>query len=123
MSYFFINLNYVSPATSPERFDLARFMNYTDNFDPITCAFFPQLTNLPVQGNYVVNFEASRPDLLSNSIYQDTQYWWILMLYNGLTDVDQIVQGLNIAFPGVDDIEDLLFSLQAQQTAANTATG
>jgi hypothetical protein len=114
MSYFFINLNYVPIS---ERFDLARFMNYTDNFDPLTPAFFPQLSSLTVQGTYIVQFEVSRPDLLSYTIYQDTQYWWIIMLFNGLTDADEVVEGLSISFPGVDQIEDLLFSLQAQQIA------
>lgn len=114
--FFFINLDKISK----ERFDLGRFMEFNiDNYDPLTSNFLFQIKNLPLGGVYTVQGEDGRPDLLSYSVYGDTQYWWILMAYNGFNSVDQIHNGEQIKFPKVAELEDLYFTLKINQNKAD----
>lgn len=119
MSLFFLNPTY-APT---ERFDMGRFFAYTDNYDPLTSDFALTLSTLSVSGEYTVQGEEGRPDNLSYSIYNDPQYWWILMLYNNLLTPNQVVTGLVVSYPSISDLETLLFSLKADETAAQAATG
>lgn len=116
---FFIDLNFV-PI---ERFDMAQFYKYTDNYDPLTSAFQNQLISLSPNGTYFIQGNDERPDIISYRIYKDTQYWWMLMMYNGLSDVYQIKSGVTISFPSISDLEDLLFSLKSQESASQAVTG
>lgn len=116
---FFINLNFV-PI---ESFDMGQFFNFlVDNFDPLTGQFQYQLLNLPVNGEYLIQGNVERPEAISYLIYGDPQYWWVLLMYNGINDVNGIATGTTISYPSLDDLEDLLFSLKADETAQSAAT-
>lgn len=118
-SPFFINLNFV-PI---ESFDMGQFFNFlVDNFDPLTGQFQYQLLSLPVNGEYLIQGNVERPDAISFLIYGDPQYWWVLLMYNGINDVNGIATGTTISYPSLDDLEDLLFSLKADETAQQAAT-
>lgn len=115
ITQFFINSDY----ESSDRFDMAKLLEFVneDNYDPITSRFIYDLTNLEAKGNYVVQNEESRPELLSYKIYGSVQYWWVLSLYNGIFDTDEISAGDVISYPNREDIEDLFFSMKAKETA------
>lgn len=111
--FFFIDLE----KRTEERYDLGKFMKWEgDNFDPLTSNILFEIKNLPVGGRYTIRGEEGRPDLLSYNIYGDTQYWWILMLYNGFNDISEILSGNEMQFPLVQDLESYYFSLKANQT-------
>ena len=86
---FFIDLD----NTSPTRFELSKFMEFSDNFDPITSNFFFRLKALPIGGRFVVQGEEGRPDLIAFNALGDVQFWWVILLYNDVLDVDDIVNG------------------------------
>ena len=113
MSQFFIN----SDIESDERFDMARFMNYTDNFDPLTSRFFSDLKKLAKTGEYAIQGEEEKPDLVSTSLYENTQYWWIILAYNDMLNVGELLSGKGIGHTSVENIEDLLFNLKTLQVA------
>jgi len=116
MSQFFINTD----KDTKERFDRARFFAYAndDNYDPLTSAFADDLTKLPESGKYTVVGEEGRPDTLAYSIYGDSQYWWILLLYNKKIVYSDITTGETISYPSISDIEGLYFSLKQKETAS-----
>lgn len=114
MSQFFVNLD----IEKKERFAMAKFFQYTDNFDPLTSYFTNALPNLPTSGYYSVKGEEGRPDLLSFGIYGDTQYWWILLVYNGKIEFDSFKTGDIVKFPSIEAVEDLFFSLKAKENAS-----
>lgn len=114
MSLFFINLE----SNSPNRFDPEYFFRYTDNFDPLTSSFVKDLKNLSQFGQYVVQVEEGRPDLISFKIYGDTQYWWIILLYNDIIYIEDIQIGMSLKFPSLSDLETIYFSLMAKQANA-----
>jgi len=71
---FFIN----KLSNTPNRFDLSKFMNFdVDSYDVVTAQVFDLIKNIKSSGSFKVNGQDSRPDLVSNEIYGDTQYWWI----------------------------------------------
>lgn len=115
MSLFFINLD----REEKKRFGMSKFMEFAngDNFDPITSDFILRLQALKLGGEYKVQNEEGRADLLSFKIYQDTQYWWALLLYNGITEVNQLTSGLTIRYPSLGELENLFFSLKAKEQA------
>lgn len=99
---------------SLDRFDFAKFMEWTnDCHDILNSYFVAKLKQLPVAGERVVQAEENRADLLSYNIYGDTQYWWIIMMYNNILDMEDITTGLVVTYPSIDSLEDLFFSLKA----------
>jgi len=112
MSQFFIN----TKGSFKDRFDMSKFMEYTDNHDPLNSRFLHKLLQLPLRGQVKVTSEESRPDQLSVSVFGDPQYWWVLMFYNKKQDTDELAIGETINFPSLQELEDLLFSLKAKAT-------
>lgn len=110
---FFID----SSVVSQERFDVSKFLDFTDNFDPLTSNFLNTVKNLPEKQKYFVQSEEGRPDMVSYSAYGDTQYWWIILYYNNIDDVDDLTIGRILSLPQVDNLEDLFFSLRSQEVA------
>lgn len=109
---FFINLE----KETPKRYDMSRFMEFTDNFDPLTSGFFKDIKALPTSGYFVIQGEEFRPDAISHKIYGSTQYWWAVMIYNDLADINLLTPGLSLKFPSLADLEDAYFQLKSKQS-------
>ena len=105
---FYINTD----LESKERYDMAKFSEYlTDNFDILNSYFVHKLKSLAEFGQYAVQAEEERAELISFKIYGSTQYWWLLLLYNDLTAWEQLTAGLTLKYPSITSLEDLYFSL------------
>jgi len=111
--YFFIDLD----NESEKRFEISKFFGYTDNYDPLTSFLHTEVQTLPAQGFFKVQGQDGRPDLISFEIYNDTQYWWVLMIYNNLQSVEDFVTGLDLKYPSISSMEDLYFGLKLQEQA------
>lgn len=121
---------YIDPSKNlPTRYDIAKFLEYVTPppvsegpvFDVLASYFWNKIPDLPLGGNYLVVGEANRPDLISYRIYGDTQYYWIIMIYNGISFNEDIIMGLQLSYPSLKDLEDLYFKLNSLQTNANAA--
>ena len=112
MKKFFINPN----VESPSRFDLQKFMEFTDNSDPLTASIFPDVKKLSIAGYFVIGGEEYRPDSISYKIYGNHQYWWVIMSFNEISDVNLLVSGKSIKYPALTDLEDIYFSLKSRST-------
>lgn len=114
MSLFFLDLenNYT------ERFDMGRFMRYdADNYDPITSDFIRRLKNLKAEGRFTVQGEDGRPDLISHKVYNDTQFWWVILMFNDIFEVESLVTGMQLNYPARESLENLFFKLKSNETA------
>jgi len=112
MSLFFINLE----KATEERYALSKFLSFTDNYDPLTSTFLLKLSDLKVNSAVLVQGQDKRPDNLSYSIFQDTQYWWVLLYYNDKLSFEDITTGEIIKVPNLDELEELYFSLKSLET-------
>jgi Base plate wedge protein 53 len=101
----------------PNRYDIAKFVEwYTPQFespvyDILFSYFWNEVVSLPQGGVFTVSGEENRPDLVSYKIYGNTQYWWIILLYNGLSHNEEVVAGLELKYPLLIDLESLYFKL------------
>jgi hypothetical protein len=108
---FFIDVE----RESKVRFDPGRFMEYTDNYDPLTSKFIKDLRQeVSARSVFEVRGEEGRPDLISNQRYSDTQYWWVVALYGNKLFFDSFRVGENVSMPDIGSLEDFYFGLKAQ---------
>ena len=109
-SMFYIDAAYESDV----RYDLAKFLRQeNDNYDPLTSQFLYSLKELTSAGQVTVTVEEYRPDLLSFRVYDSCQYWWILLAYNDIVDVRDLIAGRILLYPSVSDIESIYFNLKS----------
>jgi len=48
----------------------------------------------------IITEEDDRLDLLANSFYKDASLWWVIAVYNNMTDIDlKIEPGLQLRIP------------------------
>lgn len=91
-------------------FDIGKIMEFNNGFyDILTSVFVEKLRKLPVAGTYRVTTERFRPDLISYRIYGAEQYKIVLMLYNNLSSYLEIIPGLTLSYPSMNNIESILF--------------
>ena len=113
---YFINLE----KETEKRYDMSRFLEFSDNFDPLTSSFYADIKALPLSGFFVIQGEEFRPDAIAHKIYGNTQYWWALLIYNGLSDINELVAGLSIRYPSLEDLEDAYFKLKSKQSVQDS---
>ena len=109
---FFIN----TAVKTEKRYDLAKFLEQgDDSFDPLTSSLLDRIDKLELGGFYTVQGEDGMPWLLSERLYGDDQYWWVIMLYNGFSGIGQITNGENIKYPSINSIQDEYFTLKTRE--------
>ena len=111
-THFFINLK---DKNNKERYSMSKFLDFTDNFDPLTSDFLLNLSSIPSIGRFTVTGDESRPEIVSNKLFSSVQYWWILMYYNGITAVDDLTSGTQLRLPDPDALENLYFTLKSKE--------
>lgn len=96
-------------TNTTDKFDMAKFMEFGDDgvFDVLSSYMLYAIPQLTTIGYYTLRTEEERPDLLSYSIYGDTQYWWILLWYNHLLKPQDLKTGMVIKYPSLSSIEQL----------------
>jgi len=114
MALFFLDLD----KDYKQSFDLAQFLDISDgeSIDILTSYFLHELKKLKTSGSYVVTFEENNPELLADIIFNNPHYEWILMEYNDLTDIKDVVSGLTLYYPSLTDLEDLKYKLITKQS-------
>jgi hypothetical protein len=104
---------------TPVRFDVSKFVPWTDvgGFDYLRSYFCQKLGEIPSDNDFQILTEEGRVDLIANSMYQGTylptQYWWIIMMYNGIYDLDELKTGCRLQAPNLEDLEDLYFRVKS----------
>lgn len=116
MSVFYIDLT----KDLSDRFDMEKFLDFKNQaHDPLTSFFIEKIKKLPVRGSFTVTSEVARPDLISYKIFRDTQYWWLLMEFNKISKRSDITIGTEINFFSIDELEEIYYTLKANQNKYN----
>lgn len=99
-----------------DKFDIAKFFSFTNMVhDPLTSYFLEKIQTLPFFGRKEITVEVNRPDLLASNIYNDTQYWWLLLEYNNILKFTDLKVGKEINYFNIDDLENLYYTLKTAQ--------
>jgi|LSQX01.3.fsa_nt_gb hypothetical protein len=112
MSYG-INLN----VDATPRFDARRYVEFNNDaqaYDILTSDFVNQLVDIPAAGEIQVLVDAERLDNISYKLYNSTQYWWVLALYNYMPCHKYVKQGTVIRYFSLSNLEKLNFSLKGE---------
>lgn len=109
---FYIN----TEIETPTRFDIAKFFRFTGiGFEVLDSAMLQLVSELPVSGYFTITTQAERPDLLSWDIYNSVDYWWVLLLYNGINRVKDLTIGKVISYPSLDSLASFYLNLNLMQ--------
>ena len=101
---------------TPTRYDIVKFMSYSNGcLEVMDSALINLITQLPSAGAFEVTTQEGRPDLLSYDIYGNTQYWYILLLYNGILKITDLKTGVVVNFPSLDRLENFYMRLVNMQ--------
>ncbi len=57
--------------------------------------------NLPYTETTVKEGEQNNPEILSQRIYNNPHYWWVICQYNGIIDPKNIPLGMVIKYPTI----------------------
>jgi len=102
------------------KYDLCKFLRKVDNkfFDIADSQFMNLVNNLEMK-TYRVIREHQRPDLLSEHIYGtgNTSLWWLLLFINGLSSPQELVSGMLIKFPTLNQLEDVYLQLSSTKVS------
>lgn len=114
---FYINTSNIKKTN--ERFNLSNFMEFTNSvYDSLSSNIQFRIKYLPLAGKFKVSErEAKRPDLISYEVYGNTQFWWLIMMYNGIIDFTKIAEGAEVVYPSLADIESLYKQLKKDQNS------
>jgi hypothetical protein len=116
---------FVSDTDRVDRYAPEKFLEYhkEGDFNTLTSVFVSELRKLPLK-SYVTS-KNEKPDLLAHKIYGDTQFAWILMIYNHCVDFTDgtFVEGSQIKYPAIEDLERIIFTLKARKRAHLSETG
>lgn len=104
-----------SGITAPNIYDASKFIEFTnDGFDILSSYFVNKIKDLEVGGFYITSGDVNRLDLVSYKLYKDTQYWWILLIFNDLIDpFNDVKDGMLLRYPKLSALEELYISLKS----------
>lgn len=116
---------YINDIESPDRYGLSKLLEYNKvgDYNTLSSIFVQELRNLPLK-SYITS-KAERPDLLSYNIYGDTQFAWVLMVYNNCFDFTDgtFSAGAQVKYPSIENLEKVIFTLKARQRAEMAEQG
>lgn len=78
--------------------------------DPLLDESYDAINAVSSSATYTVNAEEKfNPALISFNVYNGTIMWWRhIMVYNGIDDVWDIVEGMRINIPDINEMTTLL---------------
>lgn len=63
-----------------------------------------RMLNLTYTETFVRGTEENNPELLSQRVFGDARYWWLLCRFNGIMDPNNLPVGLKIKIPDIQGI-------------------
>lgn len=81
---------------------------YWEGTDLTNSVMLKELPNLPMHNRVLIS--AKRYDLLSETVYGDPKFEWILRFYNGILE-ENLELGSYLPYPSFDDVKNLIMSL------------
>lgn len=109
---------YYEYIDTPVRFDSSKFIPWSEvgGYDILRSNFCQRLGEIPSYSDFMITNEEGRVDLIANSIFEGTynpeQYWWIILMYNGIYSLDELKSGTTLKAPKLADLEDLYFKVK-----------
>lgn len=106
---------YYDYVETPVRYESSKFFPFSEvgGFDIIRSYFAQQLGYIPEFGDMEIVTNEGRVDLCAVDTLGETQYFWILMMYNGIIDVNELKTGTMLKIPDKNKLEELYFRVKS----------
>lgn len=106
---------YYDYVETPVRYESSKFFPFSEvgGFDIIRSYFAQQLGYIPEFGDMEIVTNEGRVDLCAVDTLGETQYFWILMMYNGIIDVNELKTGTILKIPDKNKLEELYFRVKS----------
>jgi len=110
-----ISTFYYNYIDTPVRYESSKFFPFNEvgGFDIIRSYFAQQLGYIPEFGDMEIVTNEGRIDLCAIDALGETQYYWMLLMYNGIIDVNELTTGKILKIPDKDKIEELYFRVKS----------
>lgn len=107
-----------------DRYDLTKFMPFESIetwkkdsiegiYDELPSYFLTELMNLPIVGKYTIK-TPFRPDIYANEVFENIDYSVLLLRYNSIININDLVIGKDLYVFDIADLENLLLLLKAK---------
>lgn len=114
-----------SKIKSTVKYDLEKFMRvvFDENDwgmqDPFTSLFMSQIPKLPPKSTTTVGSENEyHPEYISYDTYGSVNYWPLIMIYNGIVTMDELVPTREIKLFSLNDLENLFLRLNGIKSSS-----
>ena len=94
----------------------------TDQYgiDPLKDTVVPRLLAIQDYSVHIVaQDEKGAPDLISKKIFDTEDYWWHIMVYNGICLYTDIIEGMALRIPDLASIIQITTSVVNTNTTTN----
>lgn len=122
-SMFFIEetSNATERDINKKRYDLSKFIKYDEEkkaHNALTSYLLNSLKGLRKAGEVLVKDE-NHPEWISNRLYRDTMYWWMLLNYNDTYSNEDVKFGESFKYFNNSNLESIYFKLKKYKTTYN----
>lgn len=106
---------YYQYIETPVRYEFSKFFPFNElsGFDMTRSYFAQQLGYIPEFGDMEIITNEGRVDLCAVDGMGQTQYFWILLMYNGIIDVNELSTGTILKIPDKNKLEELYFRVKS----------
>ena len=106
-----------SLSSTTHKYSSSRYVEFfgkIKNYDPSTSLLISKIRTMPVSGSYKVEKHGmgGRFDLISFDVYQTTELWWIIFLYNNMISFNDLKVGTVVDYPAKNAIENMILSMR-----------
>ena len=110
-----ISTFYYNYIDTPVRYESSKFFPFSEvgGFDIIRSYFAQQLGYIPEFGDMEIVTNEGRIDLCAVDALGETQYYWLLLMYNGIIDVNELTTGKILKIPDRNKLEELYFRVKS----------
>lgn len=108
-----------SSVKTVKKYSIQKYFEWVPSLqihDPTTAAIIPLIRNLNIAGTYEHKHQRGRLDMASWVIYQDTQFWRILMIFNDMKSFWDLETGGSLVYPSLADLERLFTTFHRTQS-------
>lgn len=117
--WFEENTNWGGSDYYPDHRTGLEIIDRNETYDQLSSELLDRVNLLPPVMSYTIGVEQFRPDLIAFDVYGFTQYWQIILEYNQIIDVGELVAGKVLKLPRLRELEEAILEFSLPKCEGN----